>query len=129
VTRDVVLLVGRGSAEQARNGEFLKFCDAIEPHLGPERVETCFIELTTPPSAMAPASKRRLHRSVASAARWPPPHTRRLTLTRRRRVGVASDDRAWRRSPTSWQGRHVATPGSARRRASGMRRPHSSQLP
>ena len=40
MTRDVVLLVGHGSREQARNDEFLKFSDAIEPHLGPERVET-----------------------------------------------------------------------------------------
>lgn len=48
MSRDVVLLVGHGSREQSGNDEFLKFCDAITPHLGPERVETCFIELTTP---------------------------------------------------------------------------------
>ncbi len=45
---DVVLLVGHGSREQSGNDEFLKFCDVITTHLGPERVETCFIELTTP---------------------------------------------------------------------------------
>lgn len=45
---EVVLLVGHGSREQSGNDEFLKFCEVIRPHLGPERVETCFIELTTP---------------------------------------------------------------------------------
>lgn len=45
---DVVLLVGHGSREQSGNEEYLKFCDVITPHLGPERIETCFIELTTP---------------------------------------------------------------------------------
>lgn len=48
MSRDLVLLVGHGSREQSGNDEFLKFCDVIKPHLGPERVETCFIELTTP---------------------------------------------------------------------------------
>jgi len=48
VNGDVVLLVGHGSREQSGNDEFLKFCDVITTHLGPERVETCFIELTTP---------------------------------------------------------------------------------
>ena len=45
---DVVLLVGHGSREQSGNDEFLKFCDVVAPYLGPERVETCFIELTAP---------------------------------------------------------------------------------
>ena len=45
---DVVLLVGHGSREQSGNDEFLKFCEMITPHLGPEPLETCFIELTTP---------------------------------------------------------------------------------
>ena len=45
---DVVLLVGHGSREQSGNDEFLKFCEVVAPHLGPQRVETCFIELTTP---------------------------------------------------------------------------------
>ncbi len=48
MSEDVVLLVGHGSREQSGNDEFLKFCEVIKPHLGPERVETCFIELTTP---------------------------------------------------------------------------------
>ncbi len=48
MSEDVVLLVGHGSREQSGNDEFLKFCEVITPHLGPERVETCFIELTTP---------------------------------------------------------------------------------
>src|SRR5260370_12563848 len=48
MTGDVVLLVGHGSREQSGNDEFLKFCEVIKPHLGPEREETCFIELMTP---------------------------------------------------------------------------------
>jgi len=48
VNGDVVLLVGHGSREQSGNDEFLKFCEMITPHLGPEPLETCFIELTTP---------------------------------------------------------------------------------
>src|SRR5260370_17857985 len=48
MTGDVVLLVGHGSREQSGNDEFLKVCDVITTHLGPERVETCFIELTPP---------------------------------------------------------------------------------
>jgi sirohydrochlorin cobaltochelatase len=48
VTDEIVLLVGHGSREQTGNDEFLKFCDVVSPHLGPERIETCFIELTTP---------------------------------------------------------------------------------
>jgi len=48
VKDEIVLLVGHGSREQTGNDEFLKFCDAVSPHLGPERIETCFIELTTP---------------------------------------------------------------------------------
>jgi sirohydrochlorin cobaltochelatase len=63
VNGDVVLLVGHGSREQSGNDEFLKFCDVITPHLGPERVETCFIELTTP---LVPES---LDRCVALGAR------------------------------------------------------------
>jgi sirohydrochlorin cobaltochelatase len=59
----VVLLVGHGSREQSGNDEFLRFCDVITPHLGPERVETCFIELTTP---LVPES---LDRCVALGAR------------------------------------------------------------
>lgn len=45
---DVILLVGHGSREQPGNDEFLAFCEAVRPHLGPERVETCFIELAEP---------------------------------------------------------------------------------
>lgn len=60
---EVVLLVGHGSREQSGNDEFLKFCEVIRPHLGPERVETCFIELTTP---LVPES---LDRCVALGAR------------------------------------------------------------
>ncbi len=63
MTGDVVLLVGHGSREQSGNDEFLKFCDAITPRLGPERIETCFIELTTP---LVPES---LDRCVALGAR------------------------------------------------------------
>jgi len=63
MTEDVVLLVGHGSREQSGNDEFLKFCNVIKPHLGPERVETCFIELTTP---LVPES---LDRCVALGAR------------------------------------------------------------
>jgi sirohydrochlorin cobaltochelatase len=63
MTEDVVLLVGHGSREQSGNDEFLKFCEVIKPHLGPERVETCFIELTTP---LVPES---LDRCVALGAR------------------------------------------------------------
>lgn len=48
MTDEIVLLVGHGSREQTGNDEFLKFCDVVSPHLGPERIETCFIELTTP---------------------------------------------------------------------------------
>ncbi len=44
----VVLLVGHGSREESGNEEFLRFCDAVRPHLGPEPVERCFIELATP---------------------------------------------------------------------------------
>lgn len=44
----VILLVGHGSREQPGNDEFLRFCEMVRPHLGPERVETCFIELATP---------------------------------------------------------------------------------
>lgn len=60
---DVVLLVGHGSREPSGNEEFLKFCEVITPHLGPERIETCFIELTTP---LVPES---LDRCVALGAR------------------------------------------------------------
>ncbi len=60
---DVILLVGHGSREQAGNGEFLKFCEAARPNLGPEPVETCFIELATP---LVPES---LDRCVALGAR------------------------------------------------------------
>ncbi len=45
---EIVLLVGHGSREQTGNDEFLRFCDVVRPHLGPERIESCFIELTTP---------------------------------------------------------------------------------
>lgn len=45
---EIVLLVGHGSREQTGNDEFLKFCDVVSPHLGPEQIETCFIELTAP---------------------------------------------------------------------------------
>ncbi len=45
---DVILLVGHGSREQPGNDEFLRFCETARPHLGPERVETCFIELAAP---------------------------------------------------------------------------------
>lgn len=60
---DVVLLVGHGSREQPGNEEFLKFCEAARPHLGPEPIETCFIELATP---LVPES---LDRCVARGAR------------------------------------------------------------
>ena len=63
MSADVVLLVGHGSREQSGNDEFLKFCDAVKPHLGPERVETCFIELARP---LVPES---LARCVALGAR------------------------------------------------------------
>lgn len=48
MSSDVVLLVGHGSREQSGNDEFLRFCELARPHLGPERIETCFIELATP---------------------------------------------------------------------------------
>ncbi|MBI2160282.1 MAG: sirohydrochlorin chelatase [candidate division NC10 bacterium] len=60
---EVILLVGHGSREQPGNEEFLKFCEAARPHLGPEPVETCFIELATP---LVPES---LDRCVALGAR------------------------------------------------------------
>src|SRR5260370_28458145 len=63
MTEDVVLLVGHGSREQSGNDEFLKVCDVITTHLGPERVETCFIELTPP---LVPES---LDRCVGAGAR------------------------------------------------------------
>src|SRR5260370_38075608 len=63
MTGTVVLLVGHGSREQSGNDGFLKFCEVTKPHLGPERVETCFIELTTP---LVPES---LDRCVALGAR------------------------------------------------------------
>jgi sirohydrochlorin cobaltochelatase len=46
--RDTVLLIGHGSREEPGNREFLDFCEAARPHLGPERVESCFIELAEP---------------------------------------------------------------------------------
>lgn len=60
---DVILLVGHGSREQPGNDEFLRFCDVARPHLGPERIETCFIELAPP---LVPES---LDRCVALGAR------------------------------------------------------------
>lgn len=60
---DVVLLVGHGSREQPGNDEFLKFCELARPHLGPEPIETCFIELAAP---LVPES---LDRCVARGAR------------------------------------------------------------
>jgi sirohydrochlorin cobaltochelatase len=48
VKNDIILLVGHGSREQPGNDEFLAFCETVRSHLGPERVETCFIELTEP---------------------------------------------------------------------------------
>ncbi len=63
MSQDVILLVGHGSREQSGNDEFLRFCKRIKPHLGPERIETCFIELTTP---LVPES---LDRCVALGAR------------------------------------------------------------
>ncbi|MGH7322090.1 MAG: sirohydrochlorin chelatase [Candidatus Rokuibacteriota bacterium] len=60
---DVILLVGHGSREQPGNDEFLAFCEAARPHLGPERIETCFIELAEP---LVPES---LDRCVALGAR------------------------------------------------------------
>jgi len=45
---EIVLLVGHGSREQPGNAEFLAFCEMARPHLGPERIETCFIELAEP---------------------------------------------------------------------------------
>jgi sirohydrochlorin cobaltochelatase len=59
----VILLVGHGSREQPGNAEFLAFCEVVRPHLGPERVETCFIELADP---LVPES---LDRCVALGAR------------------------------------------------------------
>jgi sirohydrochlorin cobaltochelatase len=63
VSDDVILLVGHGSREQPGNDEFLAFCETVRPHLGPERVETCFIELAEP---LVPES---LDRCVALGAR------------------------------------------------------------
>jgi sirohydrochlorin cobaltochelatase len=63
VSDDVILLVGHGSREQPGNDEFLAFCEAARPHLGPERIETCFIELAEP---LVPES---LDRCVALGAR------------------------------------------------------------
>jgi len=63
VSEDVILLVGHGSREQPGNEEFLKFCEAARPHLGPEPVETCFIELAIP---LVPES---LDRCMARGAR------------------------------------------------------------
>jgi CobB/CobQ-like glutamine amidotransferase domain/CbiX len=60
VSDDLTLLVGHGSREQPGNDEFLKFCDVARPHLGPERVEICFIELATP---LVPESLDRCWRS------------------------------------------------------------------
>lgn len=48
MTRDAVLLIGHGSREEPGNREFLEFCEAARPHVGPERVENCFIELAEP---------------------------------------------------------------------------------
>ncbi len=45
---DCVLLVGHGSREPSGNEEFLRFCESARPHLGPEPIETCFIELAEP---------------------------------------------------------------------------------
>jgi sirohydrochlorin cobaltochelatase len=63
VSDSVILLVGHGSREQPGNDEFLRFCEMVRPHLGPERVETCFIELASP---LVPES---LDRCVALGAR------------------------------------------------------------
>lgn len=60
---DTVLLIGHGSREEPGNREFLEFCEAARPHLGPERVESCFIELAEP---LVPES---LDRCVALGAR------------------------------------------------------------
>ncbi len=60
---EIVLLVGHGSREQPGNAEFLAFCEMARPHLGPERIETCFIELAEP---LVPES---LDRCVALGAR------------------------------------------------------------
>jgi len=63
MNRDTVLLIGHGSREEPGNREFLDFCEAARPHLGPERVESCFIELAEP---LVPES---LDRCVALGAR------------------------------------------------------------
>lgn len=63
MSETVVLLIGHGSREPAGNDEFRRFCDAARPHLGPERVEPCFVELATP---LVPES---LDRCVALGAR------------------------------------------------------------
>jgi sirohydrochlorin cobaltochelatase len=57
------LLVGHGSREQPGNDEFLRFCEVARPRLGPEPVETGFIELAEP---LVPES---LDRCVARGAR------------------------------------------------------------
>lgn len=59
----MVLLVGHGSREAAGNDEFLRFVDSARPHLGPEPIETCFIELAEP---LVPES---LDRCVTGGAR------------------------------------------------------------
>jgi len=63
VSDTVVLLIGHGSREQPGNDEFLRFCQAARPHLEPERVESCFVELATP---LVPEA---LDRCVALGAR------------------------------------------------------------
>ncbi len=48
MSHDAVLLIGHGSREPSGNEEFLRFAEEARSHLGPEPVESCFIELANP---------------------------------------------------------------------------------
>lgn len=48
MSHDTVLLIGHGSREPSSKEEFLRFAEEARRHLGPEPVESCFIELAEP---------------------------------------------------------------------------------
>jgi sirohydrochlorin cobaltochelatase len=67
MSHDTVLLIGHGSREPAGNEEFLRFAEEARPHLGPEPVESCFIELTEPlvPESLDRCVRRGARRVIA----------------------------------------------------------------
>ena len=48
MSHDTVILIGHGSREPSGKEEFLRFAEEACRHLGPEPVESCFIELAEP---------------------------------------------------------------------------------